>query len=216
MPVVICTLEPGEAMITEKGGMAWMSPNMEMATQAGGIGKAFGRIFSGESVFLNTYTCMYEPGIIAFSSSIPGSIKAVEITPDKPIIAQKTAFLAATDGVELSVAFQKKASTGFFGGEGFVMQRLTGNGMAFLEIDGSVVEYDLLPGQQLIVDTGYLAFCEETVSIDAQFVKGLKNMVFGGEGIFNTVLTGPGKVALQTMPMSTLANTLSRFMPSKN
>ena len=212
MPVVICKLDAGETMITEKGSMAWMSPNMEMNTTAGGIGKAFGRMFSGESIFQNRYTAKGGPGLIAFASSFPGSVRAVEITPDRPVIVQKTAFLASTEGVELSVFFQKKMGAGFFGGEGFIMQKLSGRGMAFLEIDGHAVEYELAAGQKLVVDTGNLAMVDPTCSIDIQTVKGAKNVLFGGEGLFNTVLTGPGKVWLQTMPISGVAAAIQPFL----
>lgn len=216
MPVVICNLNAGETMITEKGSMVWMTPNMEMQTSAGGIGKALGRMFSGESIFQNFYTARGGAGMIAFASSFPGAIRAVEITPDKPVIAQKSAFLAAEQGVELSVFFQKKFGTGFFGGEGFVMQKLSGHGLAFLEVDGSAVEYDLAPGQKMIVDTGNLAMMEETCSIDIQSVKGVKNALLGGEGLFNTIVTGPGRIVLQTMPLSTFAGAISSVMPSKS
>ena len=209
MPVVICHLDPGESMITEKGSMVWMSPNMEMSTNAGGIGKAFGRLFSGESLFQNTYTAQGGAGMIAFASSFPGAIRAIEITPDHPIVAQKSAFLAATKGVELSVSFQKKMGAGFFGGEGFIMQKISGRGIVFLEIDGSAVEYDLQPGQRLLVDTGNLAFCDESVEINVQSVRGMKNVLFGGEGLFHTVVTGPGRVTLQTMPLSSFASSIS-------
>ena len=215
-PVVICQLSPGESMITERGSMVWMSPNMEMETSAGGLGKAFGRLFSGESIFQNIYTARDGQGLIAFASSFPGAIRAVEITPDHPVIVQKSAFLAAEQGVELSVFFQKKLGAGFFGGEGFIMQQLSGRGMAFLEIDGYGVEYDLGPGQQMIVDTGYLAAMDATCSIDIQSVKGVKNAIFGGEGLFNTVVTGPGRITLQTMPMSGFVAAISPFLPSKN
>ena len=215
-PVVICQLSPGESMITERGSMVWMSPNMEMETSAGGLGKAFGRLFSGESIFQNIYTARDGQGLIAFASSFPGSIRAVEITPDHPVIVQKSAFLAAEQGVELSVFFQKKLGAGFFGGEGFIMQQLSGRGMAFLEIDGYGVEYDLGPGQQMIVDTGNLAVMDATCSIDIQSVKGVKNAIFGGEGLFNTVVTGPGRITLQTMPMSGFVAAISPFLPSKN
>ena len=215
MPVVICKLDAGETMITEKGSMAWMSPNMEMNTTAGGIGKAFGRMFSGESIFQNRYTAKGGSGLIAFASSFPGSIRAVEITPDKPLIVQKTAFLASTEGVELSVFFQKKMGAGFFGGEGFIMQKLSGRGMAFLEIDGHAVEYELTAGQKLVVDTGNLAMVDPTCSIDIQTVKGAKNVLFGGEGLFNTVVTGPGRVVLQTMPISNFAGAIAAILPSK-
>ena len=216
MPVVICNLAQGESMITEKGSMVWMSPNMQMETSAGGIGKAFGRMFSGESMFQNIYTAQGGPGMIAFASSFPGNIRAVEITPERPIVAQKSAFLAATSGVELSVFFQKKLGAGFFGGEGFIMQKISGRGIAFLEIDGSAVEYELAPGQQLIIDTGYLALADTSCSIDIKAVKGLKNKLLGGEGFFNTVVTGPGKVTLQTMPLSNFAGAIAAFLPTKN
>ena len=216
MPVVICDLDAAESMITEKGSMVWMSPNVEMQTSAGGIGKAFGRMFSGESMFQNIYTARGGPGMIAFASSFPGSIRAVEITPDRPVVVQKSGFLASEQGVELSVFFQKKLGTGFFGGEGFIMQKLSGRGTAFLEIDGSAVEYDLGPGQQLIVDTGNLAMMDETCSIDIQSVKGVKNVLFGGEGMFNTVVTGPGHVVLQTMPLSAFAGSIASVLPSKS
>ena len=216
MPVVICELAGDESMITERGSMVWMSPNMEMSTNAGGsLGKAFGRMFSGESIFQNTYTA-HGQGMIAFASSFPGSIRAVEISPDRPVVVQKSGFLASETGVELSVFFQKKAGVGLFGGEGFIMQRLSGHGIAFLEIDGYAVEYDLAPGQSIVVDTGNLAMCDATCSIDIQSVKGVKNVLFGGEGLFNTVVTGPGKVFLQTMPISSVAASLSSFLPSKD
>ena len=215
-PVVICQLSSGESMITEKGSMVWMSPNMEMQTSAGGLGKAFGRMFSGESIFQNIYTAKDGSGMIAFASSFPGNIRVVEVTPDHPVVVQKSAFLAAEQGVELSVFFQKKLGAGFFGGEGFIMQKLSGRGTAFLEIDGSSVEYDLRAGEQMIVDTGNLAMMDATCSIDIQAVKGVKNMFFGGEGVFNTIVTGPGRIVLQTMPISSLAAAISAVLPSKN
>ena len=216
MPVVICTLEDGESMITEKGSMVWMSNNMKMETHSGGFGKALGKMFSGESIFSNTYTAVGGQGMIAFASSFPGSIRAIEIAPGKTIVAQKSAFLASTTGVDLSVHFQKKLGAGFFGGEGFIMQKLSGQGLAFVEIDGSAFEYELAAGQQLIVDTGYLVVADETVKIDVQSVKGVKNVLFGGEGLFNTVLTGPGKVTLQSMPMSAFVGSVASALPKKN
>ena len=197
MPVVICQLEEGETMLCEAGSMSWMSPNMQMETSGGGAGKVFGRLFSGESLFQNKYTAAGGNGLIAFASSFPGSIRAVEITPDKPVVVQKRGFLASEAGVELSVFFQKKGMSGFFGGEGFIMQKLSGQGTAFLEFDGSIVEYDLKEGQRIVVNTGNVAMVDETCSIDVQQVKGVKNVLFGGEGLFNTVITGPGHVVLQ-------------------
>lgn len=216
MPVVICNLEPGESMITEKGSMVWMSPNMIMQTNAGGFGKALGRMFSGESIFQNIYTASGAPGMIAFGSSFPGAIRVIEVTPDRPVVVQKSAFLAATTGVELSVFFQKKLGAGFFGGEGFIMQKLSGHGLAFIEIDGSAIEYDLAYGEQMIVDTGYLAMMSESCSLDIQTVKGVKNVLFGGEGLFNTVVTGPGHIVLQTMPLSNFIGTIASHIPHKD
>lgn len=215
LPVVTCQLEAGEAMITERGSMSWMSPNMKMETLTnGGIGQAFGRMFSGDSFFQNRYTAMGGEGMIAFASSFPGSIRAFEIAPGNNIIVQKSAFLASEAGVELSIHFQKKLGAGLFGGEGFIMQKLSGRGIAFIEIDGYAMEYELQPGQSIVVDTGYLAAMTETCRMEIQSVPGVKNMLFGGEGIFNTVITGPGKVILQTMPVSAVASMIRPFIPS--
>lgn len=217
MPVVTCELENGEKMITEKGSMSWMSPNMKMETSSnGGIGKAFGRMLSGEALFQNIYTAQGGPGMIAFASSFPGNIIPFEIGPGKELVVQKSGFLASEAGVNLSVFFQKKIGAGLFGGEGFIMQKLSGRGVVFLEFDGHIVEYDLAPGQKIVVDTGYLAAMEATCSVEIQTVPGMKNKLFGGEGFFNTVVTGPGHVWLQTMPISNVAGELLRFMPTKS
>ncbi len=216
MPVVICTLANGEKMITESGSMVWMSPEMQMETSAGGVGKAFGRMFSGESLFQNTYTSHKDNSIIAFASSFPGDILAIDITPNNPIIAQKSAFLASTSGIDLSVHIHKKIGAGFFGGEGFIMQKISGYGTVFLEVDGSTVVYDLAAGESLVVDTGTLAYADASVSITVQTVKGVKNVLFGGEGLFNTVVTGPGKVVLQTMPASQFASVVAKYVPTSN
>ncbi len=215
LPVVICQLEGGEKMITEGGGMSWMSPNMLMETTTnGGLGKAFGRMFSGEKMFQNVYTAQGGNGMIAFASSFPGSIKAYEIGPGQEMVFQKSAFLAGEAGVELSVFFNKKFSSGLFGGEGFIMQKISGHGTVFAEFDGHVVEYELQPGQQIVVDTGHLAAMTATCQMEIKSVPGVKNMLFGGEGLFNTVISGPGKVWLQTMPISNVAGILRPYMPS--
>ena len=213
-PVVICTLENGEKMITEKGSMAWMSPNMQMETHGGGLGKMFSKAFSGESMFQNHYTARGGEGLIAFCSSFPGQIKALRIAPGQEMIVQKSSFLASEAGVNLSIHFQKKLGAGFFGGEGFIMQRLSGSGIAFVEIDGELIEYNLKPGQKIIVDTGYVAGFEGSVQMDIQTVSGAKNVFFGGEGLFNTVLTGPGRVWLQTMPISAVAGAIRPYIPT--
>lgn len=214
-PVVVCQLRDGERMITEKGSMVWMSPNMEMETKGGGLGKMFSKAFSGESMFQNIYTAKGD-GMIAFGSSFPGRILALEIGGGPDMIMQKSAFLASESTVELSVTFNKKLGVGFFGGEGFIMQRLSGQGIAFVEIDGELIEYNLAPGQQIVVDTGNVAGFESTVTMDVRQVPGLKNKLVGGEGLFNTWLTGPGRVMLQTMPISSVAAALAGLMPKGN
>ena len=215
LPVVICELEGGEKMIKEGGSMSWMSPNMLMETTTnGGIGKAFGRMFAGEKMFQNVYTAQGGNGLIAFASSFPGSIKAFQIAPGQEMVFQKSAFLAGEASVNLSVFFNKKLGAGLFGGEGFIMQRVSGQGIVFAEFDGHVVEYDLQPRQQIVVDTGHLAAMTPSCNMEIRSVPGVKNMLFGGEGVFNTVITGPGRVWLQTMPISNVAGVLRPYMPS--
>ena len=212
-PVLICTLDANETMITEGGGMSWMTQNMKMETSSnGGIGKMLGRMMTKESLFQNNYTAQGGEGMIAFASSLPGEIMALEVAPGKEYVAQKSAFLASTSGVTLSTFFQKKLGAGFFGGEGFIMQKLSGNGTAFVEIDGSAIKYELAAGQQLVVDTGHVVLMSSTCSMDVQTVKGVKNVLFGGEGLFNTVVTGPGEVILQSMPVPKLAGAIQPYM----
>ena len=217
LPVVICNLDENETVITERGSMSWMSHNMKMETTSnGGIGKALGRMFSGETMFQNKYTATGAPGLIAFASSFPGAIVPITITPGANMIVQKSAFLASDVGVTLSVHFQKKIGAGLWGGEGFIMQKLSGQGTAFIEFDGSITDYTLKAGESMLIDTGYLSMMDETVSMEIEAVKGIKNMVLGGEGIFNTRLTGPGRIWLQSMPISSVANAISPFIPSKS
>lgn len=214
LPVVICQLEAGESMITESGSMSWMSPNMLMETTAAASVRHSGGSFPAKissKIFIQHRA---GPGMIAFASSFPGSIRAFQIHPGQEMIFQKSAFLASERGIELSVHFRKKFSAGLFGGEGFIMQRVSGEGIVFAEFDGHVVEYDLLPGQQMIVDTGYLAAMSASCTMDVQTVHGAKNILFGGEGLFNTVVTGPGRIWLQTMPISNVAMALRGFFPS--
>lgn len=214
-PIVVCNLKKGEKMITEKGSMVWMSPAIQMETTGGGVSKMFSKAFSGESIFQNIYTAQAD-AMITFGSSFPGRVVPVEIAPGKELIAQKSAFLASEIGVELSIHFNKKIGAGFFGGEGFIMQKLSGHGTAFIEIDGDLVQYELKPGQEIIVDTGNVAAFDSTVSIDIQKVPGVKNILFGGEGLFHTVLTGPGKIWLQTMPIVNVANSIRPYIPTGN
>jgi uncharacterized protein (TIGR00266 family) len=213
-PAVVCTLQRGEQMKTEKGSMVWMDPVMTMETNTGGggLGKMFGRMLSGESMFQNIYTAQND-GMIAFGSSFPGQILPIQIQPGQDFIAQKMAFLASEMGVSLDMFFNQKIGGGFFGGEGFVMQRLSGSGMAFLECDGSLVRYELAPGQSMVVDTGNVLGFTGGVDLRVERIQGAKNVMFGGEGLFNTVLTGPGTIYLQTMPLSTIADVIATHMP---
>lgn len=217
LPVVVCKLDAGEKMITERGAMSWMSPNIKMETKGtGGLGKMIGRAFTRESMFQNIYTAEGGPGMIAFASSFPGSIVPFDIDAQHTIIAQKSAFLASTAGVELSTHFQKKVGAGLVGGEGFLMQKLSGEGLVFLEFDGHIMAYELKDGESMIVDTGYLAAMESTVEMKVQTVPGVKNAIFGGEGLFNTVLTGPGKIWLQTMPLMSFAGAIAPYILTKS
>lgn len=214
LPVVICYPEMGQTLCTQSGAMSWMSPNMQIQTNSGGgIKKALGRLFSGDSIFMNEYTPQGGNGMIAFASSFPGSIIPFEITNGNGIIVQKSGFLAMEKGLDLSVFFQKSLGRGFFGGEGFIMQRISGEGTAFVEIDGYCKEYTLAAGESIIVDTGYLAAMSETCTMDIQTVKGIKNALFGGEGLFNTRITGPGKVYIQSMPIINTAQRLIPYLP---
>lgn len=212
-PVVICQLAQGEAMITERGSMSWMSPNLKMETIGGSVGKAIGRMFSGEALFQNRYTAMAPGAFIAFASSFPGRILDIQIDPNNPMIVQKSGFLASEQTVELSVAYKKKLGASMFGGEGFIMQRLSGYGTAFVEMDGEVVQYNLAPGESMILDTGYLAMMDASVTMDIETVPGVKNILLGGEGLFNTKVTGPGRVWIQTMPINSLAGAVGRYIP---
>ena len=213
LPVVVCYPEAGETLCTEKGAMSWMSPNMRMDTNTGGgLKKAFGRLFSGESIFMNEYTAQGGAGMIAFASSFPGSIIPYRVTEGNGIIVQKRGFLAMEIGLDLSVYFQKRLGKGFFGGEGFIMQKISGNGMVFLEIDGHCKEYDLGIGESIVVDTGYLAAMTESCMMDIETVQGAKNIFFGGEGLFHTRITGPGKVYIQSMPLINMAEVLTPYL----
>lgn len=216
VPVVEVTLNSGETMYTQSGGMAWQSEGIEMSTSTqGGIMKGLGRMFTGESFFMANYTARKDGAMIAFNATVPGSILAVDCSQNSYII-QKRAFLAAENSVELKTAFTKKFTAGLFGGEGFILQEMRGSGTAFLEIDGDAIEYNLAPGEVIKVDTGNVAAFESTVKYDIETVSGMKNIFFGGEGLFLTKLTGPGKVYLQTLSVAELAGLISSYIPSKS
>lgn len=217
LPVVITSLDAGESMFTQSGGMAWMSGNISMSTNMeGGLFGGIARAFSGESIFMATYTSNGPNGMIAFASSFPGTIMPVHFNGSNTLICQKDAFLAAERNVKLEVIFRKKLGSGLFGGEGFIMQKISGTGTAFLEIDGDVVEYDLKPGEVLKVDTGHVAAFESSINYNIEMVKGFKNIFFGGEGLFLATLSGPGKVWLQTMPIQNVASRIIPFMPKSS
>lgn len=217
MPAVEVTFDQaGESMYTQSGGMAWMSEGVAMdSNMRGGLGKSLGRMFSGESIFMATYRAERPGASIAFASTVAGEVLPVDIGTCGGLIAQKGAFLCAENTVELSVAFTKKLSAGLFGGEGFILQDIHGTGMVFLEIDGNKVEKVLAPGEVLKVDTGNVVAFEKTVNYEIETVKGLKNIFFGGEGLFLTKLTGPGRVILQTQNFNEFAGRIISMMPSK-
>jgi uncharacterized protein (TIGR00266 family) len=215
MQAVVIQLQPGQQIFSERGGMSWMSANIDMQTNMeGGLGGAFKRMFSGESLFMVTFTPQSSNGMVAFSSELPGKIVPITLGEGQQVICQKDAFMCAERSVQLDIHFNRKLGAGFFGGEGFIMQRITGPGLAFFEMDGEIMEYTLQPNQMLKVDTGHVAMFEPTVQFDIEMVRGFKNMLFGGEGLFLSTLRGPGRVWLQTMPAMNLANKLAQYMPS--
>ena len=216
MQTVDIQLQPGETMYTESGGMAWMSDNINMATgMKGGLMKALGRSLAGESMFLVDYTCESGQGLVTFASEFPGKILPLHLEAGESIICQKDGIMCAEKSVTLEMHFRKRLGSGLFGGEGFILQKLTGPGTAFVEIAGELTEYDLEPNQALRVDTGHLAMYQPTVDFDIITVKGVKNILFGGEGLFLAHVKGPGKVWLQSMPIVNLAGKLRQYLPSK-
>lgn len=224
LPVLICKLNQGESVECQKGAMSWMTPTIEMQTGLGSgggkgvlgaLGKMAKSALTGESIFRNTYTAATGPGEIAFASTFPGDIISFDVGVNQ-IIAQKSAYLASTPGIEMELAFTGgKKIGGILGGEGLLMQKFSGKGTVFLEIDGCVYNYQLAPGESMLIDTGYLAAMEATCSMDVEQVKGLGNIIAGGEGLFNTRVTGPGKIWLQTMPSNVLADAISRYIPTQ-
>lgn len=217
MPAVEVMFDaPGETMYTQSGGMAWMTEGIKMDTNTkGGLLKGVGRMFAGESLFMATYTAEQAGARIAFASTVAGEVLPINIGETGGFICQKGAFLCAEPTVDLSVAFTKRFSSGFFGGEGFILQDITGKGMVFLEIDGDKVIKELAPGEVIKVDTGNVVGFEKTVTYEIETVKGLKNIFLGGEGLFLTRLVGPGKVILQTQNFNDFAGRIASRIPSK-
>ena len=216
VPAVECTLMRGESMFTQSGGMIWETEGISMKTNArGGIAKSLGRLLSGESIFMANYTAEQDNVRIAFGSTVPGSVIPVDVSTT-PLIVQKGAFLCAEQSVQLDITLTKKLSAGFFGGEGFVLQKLSGTGMAFLEVDGDTVQYDLRAGEVLKVDTGNVVAFDPNVQYEIETVKGLGNILLGGEGLFLTRLTGPGRVILQTQNFNDFAGKIIARIPKSN
>lgn len=217
LQAVVLQIQPGQEVFSERGGMSWMSANVNMQTNMqGGIGGAFKRMFTGESLFIVNFSAQGGTGIVGFSAELPGKIVPIELGEGQSIICQKDTFMCAEKSVDIDIHFQRKLGSGFFGGEGFIMQRLTGPGLVFMEIDGEVVEYTLQEGQMLKVDTGHVGMFEPSVNFDIEMVKGFKNILFGGEGLFLSTLRGPGRIWLQTMPAMNLANKLAQYMPTSS
>lgn len=216
MPAVEVRLQRGEAMYTQSGAMAWMTEGLNVESNVkGGLAKGIGRMFSGESLFMATYTAQADGATIGFASTVPGKILPIQLDQTNGLVCQKGAFLCAEPAVELKTILTKRFSSGLFGGEGFILQQIQGNGMVFLEVDGDIVEKNLAPGEVLKVDTGNVVGFEKSVLYEIETVKGLKNIFFGGEGLFLTKLTGPGKVYLQTINFNEFAGKIARMLPSK-
>ncbi|MGP1608506.1 MAG: TIGR00266 family protein [Clostridium sp.] len=217
VPVVEVTMKQGESMYTQKGGMTYQTEGIEMKTNArGGVMKSLGRMFTGESIFMTNYNALQDDVKIGFATTVPGNIVALDLSkiPDGMMV-QKGAFLCAEQSVDLKVAFTKKLSAGFFGGEGFILQKATGNGNVFLEVDGDAIEKELADGEVLKVDTGNVVAFEPTVNYSVEMVKGLGNILLGGEGLFLTKLVGPGKVILQSQNFNDFASRVVTMMPKK-
>lgn len=214
LPVLILSMKEGESVFTQSGGMSWMTDGFDMKTNMeGGLFGGIARKLAGETLFMTTYTLNQSDGTIAFASSFPGKIVTLDLGAGESIICQKQAFLCAQRSVKLDIHFKRKLGAGFFGGEGFILQKVTGPGMCFLEIDGEAVEYELAPGEKMKVDTGHVAAFEPSVDFDIEMIKGFSNVFFGGEGLFLTTLRGPGKIWLQSMPVGNLASKIIPFLP---
>ena len=213
MPAAICDLKAGEGIFCEAGAMAWMDPQIEMRTEGGTFEKMLGRIFSGDKLMRNHYVAQ-EDGSITFSSNYPGQILAFELNGES-IIAQKGSFLASDESVDMDVFFQKKIAHGLFSGEGFILQKFSGNGTVLIEVDGTPVTYDLAEGETKIISSGYLVMMDETCELDVQMIEGVSNILFGEQGLFVTKVTGPGRVVVQTMPVSKMVREMIPYIPTK-
>ena len=214
VPYVELTLNEGEKVYTQSGGMSWRDTTFEMSTSTkGGIMKGLGRMFSGESMFMNTYRSLKDGSKIAFSSTAPGEIIPINLSGSNGIIAQKNAFLCGEDSVKCDITFTKKFGAGLFGGEGFVLQDIHGEGMAFLEVDGNITKKELKEGEAILVDTGSVVYFDKTCKYEIEMVKGAKNILLGGEGLFLTKIVGPGNVVLQSQNFNEFVGRISSYLP---
>ncbi len=218
MPVLEFVLENNESIISEAGELSWMGPSIQMTThtQFGGGGGIFGvikRVAGGGSIFMTEYRAMGAPGEVAFATKLPGHIVPVEVAPGHEFMIHRHGFLCATPQIQVSVAFQQSLGAGIFGGDGFLLQKLSGQGIAWLELSGELVVRDLQPGENLRVHPGHVGAFQSSVSFQITTVPGIKNMIFGGDGIFLASLTGPGRIWLQTLPISKLAHAIEPYIP---
>jgi uncharacterized protein (TIGR00266 family) len=214
LQAVVLTLQPGQVVYSEAGAMSWMDYHVNMeAKTGGGLGKMLGRLFTGESLFVVDYEATGSPGRVAFSNDFPGKVVPIQLAAGQSIVVQKDSFMCAEKSIQMEVHWQKRIGAGLFGGEGFLLQRLTGPGMFFAELDGEIVEETLQPGQTIKVDPGHVAMFEPTVEFEIEMVRGIKTILFGGEGLFVARLRGPGRIWLQTMPMANLVGQIVRYLP---
>ena len=217
LPSIDVWLDRGDSVFTERGGMAWMKGDIDMNTNTrGGLLAGLGRALAGESLFMTTYTCKGNQALVTFTPEAPGRILAFELAAGESLICQKDAFMAAQEGVKMEIAFSKRLGAGFFGGEGFILQKITGPGVVWLEIAGDVREYELQSGEVMKIDPGHIALYEQHVDYSIETVRGVKDVLFGGEGLFLATLRGPGKIWLQTMPLNNLAAKIAQYIPSKS
>ena len=217
LPVLEMALQPGDKIVAEPGEFSWMSGNVQLNTTtqtagAKGLFGVLGRAMSGGGLFMTEYTVQGGEGLIAFAARVPGSIMAVDVQPGKGYMIHRQGFLCATEGVELSIGFQKSLGAGIFGGNGFILQRLAGTCQAWVELGGEIITYDLAPGQVIQAHPGHVGMFEESVQFDTQLLSGVKNMFFGGDGLFVARLTGPGKIWLQSLTMPNLAHALAPYL----
>lgn len=219
MPVLDVQLEPNEGVFSESGELSWMTPNVQMTThtQMGGGGGLFGilkRVAGGGSLFMTEYRAMGSTGVVSFATKVPGHIVPVEVGPGQEYMVHRHGFLCATPQVTISVGFQQSLGAGIFGGSGFLLQKIGGMGTAWLELSGELITKTLAPGETLLVHPGHVGAFQGSVSFQITTVPGIKNMIFGGDGIFLAVLTGPGQIWLQTLPISRLAHQIAEYLPS--